>query len=335
MDLWTGSYASEARNSGLLPSNLRQQGIPDNRLRPDRNRHCNVPVDRDHGHAAMLSIPLHLGQDHSRWPLFQRPRILPLGVLSEHSYRFGDACPTNPNDLEIEYFAREESRTHLWFLDGLHVSSGILAFSTPAWCQTNILASRLHTIWRAARCLHTATGTHQPHRTLAHLDATSIFINTVFFQMRTRLTRNLHSGFISSIVRFAIFFRVNAFGDPTWASVLLIIWTTVEPGMYLIAACIPSLRPLLLHVFPSTKTRHHPSNGISGDNTHKSGGPRFVMKPFSKGGVDGSLTSSSSKEGFSKLGAETDLESGSFQGVPNGKIGVRSDFRVERNIAYA
>lgn len=51
-------------------------------------------------------------------------------------------------------------------------------------------------------------------------------------------------GLISSCVRLVMFSRNNAFNDQTWRSVTLMTWTDVEASIYLIAACLPSLRPL-------------------------------------------------------------------------------------------
>ena len=42
-----------------------------------------------------------------------------------------------------------------------------------------------------------------------------------------------------------MFTRNNAFNDQTWRSVTLMTWTDVESSVYLIAACLPSLRPLM------------------------------------------------------------------------------------------
>ena len=42
-----------------------------------------------------------------------------------------------------------------------------------------------------------------------------------------------------------MFSRNNAFNDQTWRSVTLMTWTDVESSVYLIAACLPSLRPLM------------------------------------------------------------------------------------------
>lgn len=52
------------------------------------------------------------------------------------------------------------------------------------------------------------------------------------------------SGLISSIIRFIKFFDTEAFLDGTWASTNEMTWTVIEPGVYLIAACLPNLRPL-------------------------------------------------------------------------------------------
>ena len=54
---------------------------------------------------------------------------------------------------------------------------------------------------------------------------------------------------IASCVRTNLFLNTNAFSDPTWASVTLISWTTAEPGIVLIAACLPILRPLIVKFF--------------------------------------------------------------------------------------
>ncbi len=42
-----------------------------------------------------------------------------------------------------------------------------------------------------------------------------------------------------------MFSKNNAFDDQTWQSVTLMTWTDVESSVYLIAACLPSLRPLM------------------------------------------------------------------------------------------
>lgn len=59
-------------------------------------------------------------------------------------------------------------------------------------------------------------------------------------------------GLIASIVRMVIFFRSDAFADPTWTAVTLLAWTMVEVEAVLIAACLPPLRPLLISFWQST-----------------------------------------------------------------------------------
>jgi hypothetical protein len=56
-------------------------------------------------------------------------------------------------------------------------------------------------------------------------------------------------GLITSILRFVNFFEVAVFVDVTWYSVPTEIWTIVETGCYLIAACLPSFRPLFGPLF--------------------------------------------------------------------------------------
>ena len=63
----------------------------------------------------------------------------------------------------------------------------------------------------------------------------------------------MNSGLATSILRFDSFFKGNAFSDGTWSSVNLMTWSLVEPDVYLIAACLPTYRPLLVSFL--TKTR--------------------------------------------------------------------------------
>jgi hypothetical protein len=56
-------------------------------------------------------------------------------------------------------------------------------------------------------------------------------------------------GLITSILRFVAFFETAVFVDGTWYSVTTHTWTIVETGCYLIAACLPSFRPLFGPLF--------------------------------------------------------------------------------------
>lgn len=56
-------------------------------------------------------------------------------------------------------------------------------------------------------------------------------------------------GLIASMFRFATFFRNDAITDGTFSFVELMSWTIIEPGIYLVAACLPALRPLAQRIF--------------------------------------------------------------------------------------
>lgn len=58
-------------------------------------------------------------------------------------------------------------------------------------------------------------------------------------------------GTLTAILRFAFFFNVPLAEDLSFHGARLVVWTTVEPGVYLIAACLPSLRPLFKHAIKS------------------------------------------------------------------------------------
>ncbi|KAF7908362.1 uncharacterized protein EAF01_004117 [Botrytis porri] len=57
-------------------------------------------------------------------------------------------------------------------------------------------------------------------------------------------------GLVTSVIRFSSFFGSNSFTDSTWTSVEHMTWTQVEPGVYLISACLPTWRPLIEKILP-------------------------------------------------------------------------------------
>ncbi|KAE8150971.1 hypothetical protein BDV25DRAFT_139312 [Aspergillus avenaceus] len=72
-------------------------------------------------------------------------------------------------------------------------------------------------------------------------------------------------GTVASILRMTIFFQENALTDPTWTSVNLGIWTVLEGAIIIIAACLPSVWPLIVRILPrklvskaSSKNRNMP-----------------------------------------------------------------------------
>ncbi|KAF7854726.1 hypothetical protein EAF04_010294 [Stromatinia cepivora] len=64
-------------------------------------------------------------------------------------------------------------------------------------------------------------------------------------------------GLITSILRFAAFWRMQPASDITWTAIELCAYSTAEGGVYLIASCLPAYRALYLtirrpHSWPST-----------------------------------------------------------------------------------
>ncbi|KAI1192401.1 hypothetical protein F5X97DRAFT_340602 [Nemania serpens] len=55
-------------------------------------------------------------------------------------------------------------------------------------------------------------------------------------------------GLIASAVRLSVTFRVTTLEDGTWDSADIALWSLIEAGLYLIAACLPVLRPLYLSI---------------------------------------------------------------------------------------
>ncbi|ORY66099.1 uncharacterized protein BCR38DRAFT_456740 [Pseudomassariella vexata] len=57
-------------------------------------------------------------------------------------------------------------------------------------------------------------------------------------------------GVVASIIRAKTFFQTSAFSDRTFASVELVGWSIIETGTYIIATCLPHLRPLIVKYTP-------------------------------------------------------------------------------------
>lgn len=66
----------------------------------------------------------------------------------------------------------------------------------------------------------------------------------------------IYSGLIVSIIRFTEFFNEDAVADGTWAASKLIILSISESGTYLIAACLPTYRPLAVLLWTKTPLSH-------------------------------------------------------------------------------
>ncbi|KAI9044584.1 uncharacterized protein KD926_000495 [Aspergillus affinis] len=66
-------------------------------------------------------------------------------------------------------------------------------------------------------------------------------------------------GTVASVLRMTVFFQENALTDPTWASVNLGIWTVLEGAIIIIAACLPSIWPLIVRILPNQLMSKHSS----------------------------------------------------------------------------
>ncbi|KAI9367647.1 hypothetical protein BJX61DRAFT_527392 [Aspergillus egyptiacus] len=97
----------------------------------------------------------------------------------------------------------------------------------------------------------------------------------VVWRLQTKLTQKLALtgvfllgglGLVTSILRMVIFFQESALTDPTWTSVDLGIWTVLEGGIIIVAACLPSIWPLLAGLFSKrlvSRQRNTPGNARS------------------------------------------------------------------------
>lgn len=100
---------------------------------------------------------------------------------------------------------------------------------------------------------------------------------------------HLNSGLVTSILRFVIFTRGNAIKDGTWSATELMIWSLIEPNIYLISACLPAMRPLLSLFFGDENSRL--------GSRRKYGSSRYKSNPNSStGGSSGAFQSSASKQ---------------------------------------
>ena len=118
-------------------------------------------------------------------------------------------------------------------------------------------------------------------------------------------------GLIASIFRFTTFFQNNAITDGTFASVDLMSWTIIEPGIYLVAACLPPLRPLI-HRIAKAASHAYSSN---------------QWTPKYGGGDRDSSTADIKLQGLGGLKSENHHLPSGFHRLPDGNesIGHRSE----------
>lgn len=84
----------------------------------------------------------------------------------------------------------------------------------------------------------------------------------------------LTSGLITSIIRFTIFFQIDGLTDITWTAVKLGAISITEAGVYLMAACLPTYRPLVanfcartgLHSSRDCTSKYNTESTLRGSN---------------------------------------------------------------------
>ncbi|KAL3477450.1 hypothetical protein BJX99DRAFT_246211 [Aspergillus californicus] len=96
-------------------------------------------------------------------------------------------------------------------------------------------------------------------------------------------------GTVASILRMTIFFQESALTDPTWTSVKLGIWTILECGIIIIAACLPSIWPLISKVrrrqlFLDSSSTQQPRPRYSNTPRHVKGPGFSQLGQSTKGG---------------------------------------------------
>ena len=132
----------------------------------------------------------------------------------------------------------------------------------------------------------------------------------------------------------------NAISDPTYGLGYISIWSTAEPCLGIVAACLPTMRPLLPHYFPNIiETVAHVSTA------------KFLRKPNFAPTIGNDSLFTSKQERFHRLHRDPSigLESGhgalrtvvevgtpeaeqEVDFVPVGRIGVVQSLRYEEEL---
>ena len=98
------------------------------------------------------------------------------------------------------------------------------------------------------------------------------------------LISTLHSACITSIIRLRALYVISVSEDVTWDNVPIAEWTAVESNIGIMCACLPTLKPLLLRVFPrlvyssfvGNPTGAHATIGITGALSSQANRSRYA-----------------------------------------------------------
>lgn len=106
---------------------------------------------------------------------------------------------------------------------------------------------------------------------------------------RTKLVLTLHSVTVISIIRLQTLITFASSSNPTWDNLRVSQWSTIEINVGIICACMPTLRLILLKIFPSisSTTRSYGAKSSFGDRYNVSGSRAYRSQGGRGGGGGG------------------------------------------------
>ncbi|KAM3074181.1 hypothetical protein ACMFMG_002998 [Clarireedia jacksonii] len=123
------------------------------------------------------------------------------------------------------------------------------------------------------------------------------------------------SGLVTSVLRFISFAQQSLFPDTSWAAVDLALYTILETSMYIIAACLPTCRPLFNMLRHGALRNHHPESTHNdarddielqhGEMEWSAGGGN--SSGGGEGGIGDRFSVAKSLRRFKRLGSDTGL----------------------------
>ncbi|CAL8584100.1 hypothetical protein XPA_009705 [Xanthoria parietina] len=90
---------------------------------------------------------------------------------------------------------------------------------------------------------------------------------------------------IISLVRF-VQLITNANMDATWSLGIVSIWSTAEPNLGIVSACLPTMKPLLRRFLPQSKTRSAKASKQSGESSEPKKVPSATTESFGSSGFN-------------------------------------------------
>lgn len=135
-------------------------------------------------------------------------------------------------------------------------------------------------------------------------------------------------GIITSAMRCVAFFTHDPLEDGTWVSVIFIVWSIVEPGVYLIAACLPCYRPFLTY-FTTGSFLTSPSRFARSSPTGGSYPPRFQQSK------DTSSSVNSEAHELSHMPSHSSTRQSDEKNLVKNKVWVSTEYTVSSRYVSA